>query len=153
VSSKKTVFYRSSYTHGVDAKRRLSIPAKWRCPDENGEEELTLMHWKKSADQNGCLLALTNERMQQLIAKLQTLPWSDPKGEALRRLLGTASDEVTVDKAGRICLPDGLAKKAGITNEAVLVGCLDSFQIWSPESYETASATDEAMRPDAYTMV
>jgi hypothetical protein len=38
-----------------------------------------------------------------------------------------------LDKAGRICLPEGMARAAGIKDEAVLVGLLDRFEIWNPE--------------------
>ncbi len=38
-------YYNSLYRHGVDEKRRVQIPAKWR-PEKTGTE-LTLMLWPK----------------------------------------------------------------------------------------------------------
>lgn len=150
---KKTVLYSSLYSHGVDAKRRLSIPAKWRNPDASGEETLTLLIWKKSAQHEACLMALSDELMGELLAKLRGMSLSDPKAESLRRLLGGGSDQVTVDKAGRICLPEPLAKAAGITDTAVMIGLLDSFQVWNPERLKNAAATDESLRDVAYSML
>ena len=47
-----------------------------------------------------------------------------------------------MDKAGRICLPDEMARGAGIKNEVLLVGLLDRFEIWNPERYEKVQAAD-----------
>jgi len=42
---------------------------------------------------------------------------------------------VTLDKGGRICLPEAMAKAAVIDKEAMLVGLVDRFEIWNPERY------------------
>ena len=87
-----------------------------------------------------------NERSD---AETEEMPFADPKAEALRRSLGARSDQVTLDKAGRICLPDRLAAAAGLDEEALLIGMFDRFQIWDPERYEAASALDEEIYDDA----
>ena len=58
-----------------------------------------------------------------------------------------------MDKAGRICLPDEMARGAGIKDEAVLVGLLDRFEIWNPERYEKVKAADAALAPDAFKLM
>lgn len=149
-ANSSTVIYSSCYPHGVDEKRRVQIPAKWR--PENGEVTFTLMVWKKS-QQEACLLALPPEVMKTLMGKIAAMPFSDPRAEALRRLLGTKSDQVTVDKAGRITLPDSMAKDAGIEKQAVLVGMWDRFQIWSPERYAATSKADEELTGEAMNLI
>jgi MraZ protein len=143
------IFYHSIYRHGVDDKRRLAIPAKWRS---EGELTFSLMLWKK-AGQPPCLLVLPPGRMTALAQKVADMPFSDPKAEALRRLLGAESELVTVDAAGRICLPQPLADAAGIEKEAVLVGMLDRFQIWNPKAHKIANKVDEGLREEAYKLI
>ena len=48
-------YYNSLYRHGVDEKRRVQIPAKWR-PAKPGTE-LTLVLWPK-AKEGPCLRVL-----------------------------------------------------------------------------------------------
>ena len=48
-------------------------------------------------------------------------------------------------KVGRICIPEEMAKAVGITDEAVLVGLLDRFEIWSPERFTNVKAADAVM--------
>ena len=50
----------------------------------------------------------------------------------LRRIAGEAHG-TPCDKQGRIALTESLMKHAGIQDQAVLVGVLKGFEIWSPE--------------------
>ena len=148
--SSELIYYNSHYRHGVDEKRRVQIPAKWRPAEA---EVLTLVLWPKGTMPEACLLVLPPKEWQDLVQKLKAMPFADPKAEALRRLLGRKSDRVTLDKGGRICLPEGMAKAAAIEKEAVLVGLLDRFEIWNPERYETASAVDDELLPEAFKLI
>jgi MraZ protein len=142
------VYYNSLYRHGVDEKRRLQIPAKWRPTDEG--VAFTLLLWPSGNTPDSCLLVLPPDEWVSLVQKLKALPFADPEAEALRRLLGRKSDRVTLDKGGRICLPEAMAKTAGIEAEAVLLGMVDRFQIWNPERYEKSNAVDEQLSTDAF---
>lgn len=140
------LFFSSEYRFGIDSKRRIQIPAKWRGVSG---ATFTLVVWRKKAGQGACLLALPPAAMQDFMQKLKEMPFADPRAEALRRSLGARSDQVTLDKAGRICLPDKLAVAAGLTEEALLIGMFDRFQVWDPARYSAASALDEEIYDDA----
>ena len=73
-------------------------------------------------------------------AGLDAMANSDSNKVVLKRFIGSESVQVTLDKAGRICLPEKMATDAGISGEAVLVGLLDRFEIWSPERFERVKA-------------
>lgn len=59
-------------------------------------------------------------------------------------MMGTFSTTIKLDAAGRLTLPEDMAKEADISNQAVLVGLLDRFEIWSPARYAEAKSQDEA---------
>jgi DNA-binding transcriptional regulator/RsmH inhibitor MraZ len=46
-----------------------------------------------------------------------------------------------------------MARDAGIGAEAVLVGLLDRFEIWSPERYENVKASDAIMAQEAFKLM
>ena len=142
--------YNSEYRHGVDTKRRIQIPAKWR-PSKPGTE-LTLVLWPK-AKEGPCLRVLPPQQMAKLMADVNAMPTGDSNKVVLKRLLGSGSVQVTLDSVGRICLPEKLATDAGIGEEAVLVGLLDRFEIWSPERYEQVKASDAVMAQEAFRMM
>ena len=149
-SSKPPVNYSSRYRHGVDEKRRLQIPAKWR-PAEEGVE-LTLINWPKN-QAGACLRVLPPEQMARMKADIDAMPNSDPSKVVLKRFIGSESVQVTLDKAGRICLPEEMAHAAGIKDEAILVGLLDRFEIWNPARYETVKAADAVLASKAFEMM
>ena len=144
-----TVWYNSIYRHGVDEKRRLQIPAKWRPVDENFQ--FTLILWPGAS--GSYLFILPPEPMNALVQKLKGMPYPDANADSLRRLLGKNSDQATLDKAGRICLPEMMAKGAGIEREATLIGSWDRFEIWNPERYEATSRVDEALASEAFKLI
>ena len=91
--------------------------------------------------------------MAKLMQDVHALPNSDTNKVVLKRFIGSGSVQVALDKAGRICLPEKMAKDAGIDKEAMLVGLLDRYEIWSPERYERVKASDASMAPEAFKMM
>lgn len=148
-TSNAAPIYNSLYRHGVDEKRRVQIPAKWR-PAEG--VELTLLLWRKYSA-GACLRVLPPQEMSALLGSLKALPNTDPNKTVLKRVIGSDSVQAVVDKAGRICLPEEMASEAGITDQAVLVGLLDRFEIWSPERHAKAKAADDVLLGEAYKLL
>lgn len=144
------VYYNSLYRHGVDAKRRVQIPAKWRPVAEGFE--LTLMVWPKSPH-GTCLRVLPPEQMARLMQDIDAMSNEDPNKVVLKRFIGSESVQVALDSAGRICLPEGMAQAAGIGKEAVLVGLLDRFEVWSPARHEGVAKADRVMASAAFMMM
>jgi len=143
-------YYNSVYRHGVDEKRRVQIPAMWR--PSTGGVEFTLIVWPQSSA-GPCLRALPPQEMADLMRDIDAMPNGDPKKTALKRVIGGASTQVAVDKGGRICIPDEMARGAGISNEAVLVGLLDRFEIWNPERFEKVQAADAVLAQEAFKLM
>jgi len=142
-------YYNSCFRHGVDDKRRVQIPARWR---PEGEIELTLILWPKSSE-GPCVRVLPPEQMAALMKDIGAMANNDPSKVVLKRFIGSESVQVPVDKAGRICLPEAMAEAAGITKEAVLVGLLDRFEIWSPDRYARVKAADAIMAQEAFKLM
>ena len=149
-SVEQVCYYNSLYRHGVDEKRRIQIPAKLR-PGKPGVE-FTLVVWPK-AKEGPCLRALPPKQMAALMQDIQLMQNSDPSKVVLKRIIGSESEQVVVDKSGRICLPEEMANAAGIKDQAVLVGLLDRFEIWNPERYERVRASDAIMAQEAFKLM
>jgi len=143
-------YYNSLYRHGVDEKRRVQVPAKWR-PEKAGTE-LTLILWPQH-QAGTCLRVLPPPEMAKMKADIDAMPNGNPNKVVLKRFIGSESVQVTLDKAGRICLPEEMARAAGIKDEAVFVGLLDRFEIWSPERHENVKAADAVLASEAFKLM
>ncbi|HAV65274.1 MAG TPA: hypothetical protein DCY13_23240 [Verrucomicrobiales bacterium] len=124
--------------HGVDEKRRLQIPARWR--PSNSKIELTMTIWD-AHEKGTCVRVFPPKQLRALLDKIENTPSDDPVKAKLEWWIGVNSEAVMVDRTGRVCLPDRMAKAAGIVNEAVFVGLLSKFEIWSPERFESQNTS------------
>jgi MraZ protein len=141
------VRFNSIFDHGMDTKRRILVPVKWRA-EEAAEEALTVVIWRGHAV-GICLRVLPPAEMAKLRQAINTTEDLAHRG-ILKRLVGADSEQVTPDSAGRLLLPERMVKEAGLENGAVLVGQLDYFEIWNPKLYERQRVVDEVMAPAAF---
>src|SRR5581483_11517544 len=122
-------------------------PARWRT----GKDDFHLMVWQQHAA-GICLRVLTPKAMGELKAKIQAMP-DNPKKAQMKRFIGSQTITVTVDNAGRIAVPEEMAAAADIKTDAVFVGLLDRFEVWSPERYERAAELDREAMAEAMQMM
>lgn len=141
----------SEFENRVDDKRRLQVPSDWRQGREG--MRLLLLPMPKRLWRPACVMAVTPERFRNMVRDLRQMKVMDDRADSLRRLLSTRTSAVETDTAGRICLPEHLAKAVEIRDRAVLAGMLDWFEIWSPERYSQLQPGDEERSAEAYQML
>ena len=144
------ICYLGEFTHGTDEKKRLQVPSKWR-PTDLRNYELTVVLWTRGSQADSCLLVFPPSERKKLLELIKKLPWGDKKAETLRRALGGGAEMVKFDQVGRICIPDRIARPAGIekNSEAILVGMMDVFQIWNVDRYKSINSADNLTLPEA----
>ncbi len=133
-----------SYEHGVDDQRRVQVPSAWRPADASAQ--FILLPWKHPT--GDCLRVLTPAKMGTLLQTVDAMTDRVQKA-SLKRWIGSQGVAATLDKVGRVSLPAELASFAGIKKLAKLVGCIDEFEIWSPERHRAVKTADEAVAPRA----
>ncbi|MFP3043524.1 division/cell wall cluster transcriptional repressor MraZ [Treponema primitia] len=124
------------YKITLDDKGRLSLPTKIRTALEDNNHMLT-----KGPD--GCIWLYPMEEWNKLMQKVRTSSSAfNSDFRALRRhLIGPAQD-VEIDKAGRIAIPQTLREYAELIRDCIVLGQDDFVEIWNADryrSYETES--------------
>jgi MraZ protein len=125
----------SSFESGVDAKKRVSIPAPFRRV-LGGADSVYL--WP-SLDKP-CIEGAGEGLMQQFEDSMADLDLMDPRRIALANYIMGEARQGKLDEGGRIVLDAELLATAGITEKAKFVGLGDRFQIWEPAAYEAERA-------------
>lgn len=110
------------YTHSLDAKKRLSIPAKFR--KELGSGAVL------TRGLDGCLWLFPSRQWAALADKLAALPMAQADSRSFSRLLLSGAHEVTFDSLGRILIPEHLKGYAGLQREAIITGVHTRLEIW-----------------------
>jgi MraZ protein len=124
------------YSHNVDAKGRLAIPARFR--DALGAEVVIT----RGIDR--CVSLYPIETWTPLAEKVSALSISDPDARNFRRMVFAEAAYLEVDRQGRILLPSDLRHYAGIDREANVVGVHTHIELWSPERWSAqARVMDE----------
>jgi len=129
--------FTGEFRHKVEGKGRITIPAKWRF-----EEEVEMFVIAKSAKR--CLIVLTRAEVDRMKAELGELP-ADERADLLD-IFGRNLRQVTLDKAGRITLPEDLCAQFKISGEVWLSGSVDTFSIWNVADFEANKAAEEARK-------
>ncbi|MDL2258202.1 division/cell wall cluster transcriptional repressor MraZ [Eubacteriales bacterium OttesenSCG-928-K08] len=124
--------------HGIDAKGRIIIPAKWR--DDLGEVIVITLGLINNGDAR-CLFAMSVDQWMQFSAKFTSLSETNTAGQNIRRLLFMNASDCEMDKQGRILIPQKLRDYAGIKNETSLVGMQTRVEIWDSETLDRISGS------------
>ncbi len=122
------------YSHNIDSKGRLAVPAKFR-----GELKKAVV----TRGLDDCLFLYPKKEWDKLAEKLAALPFSKSNTRAFSRLMLAGAMDVSVDKQGRIILPDYLRQYAGLKKKTVITGLYNRLEIWDETKWDKYRAETE----------
>ncbi len=110
------------YQHTLDAKGRLSLPAKFR----------TVMAGRiiVSKGVENCLYVYPAEDYARFLAQLTDRGEFDSRFQQVRRFFTAGASEVEADAAGRIGIPAVLRDYAKLDREVAVIGNGNRIEIW-----------------------
>ena len=115
------------YTHVIDDKNRLSLPAKFRS--EMGKKIVLT----PGLDQ--CLFVFTQKEWQKIQQKLSSSSLLQADNRSFNRFMFAGAVEVEVDSIGRVLVPDFLRDRANLKNKVVLIGVSSRVEIWNEKTW------------------
>jgi MraZ protein len=116
------------FRHALDDRGRVAVPVRFRGRLAGGA---TLARWL-----DGCLAVFPSDTWEDLAAKLQALPTTNPAARQFGRFMSSGAVEVELDRQGRLLVPSYLREYAGLDlGEVVVVGALNRLEIWAPSRW------------------
>jgi MraZ protein len=112
-------FFTGLFRHTLDEKGRVTIPSAWRAAHVDGDVFLATPH----PDGYVAVMAL-----------------SDGAGQDFASRFFAQTQTFSFDKQGRVGLAADLLEHAGIAKDAVLVGSLTKFNMYSPSRWQKVEA-------------
>jgi len=116
------------YSHTIDSKRRLAIPSNLR---KNLGKKAVLTRGIDS-----CLVLYPIKEWEELARKLEALPTSKTDARGFVRLILSGAVDVSLDKLGRILIPDYLNEYAGLKKNVAVIGLSNKIEIWDEEKWK-----------------
>lgn len=124
-----TDMYMGEYSHTIDTKGRVIVPAKFRDKLEDA--------FVVTQGLDGCLYVYDHVEWEKFEEKLSQLPMNNPNTRKYVRFFLAGACEVEVDKQGRILIPQKLRTHAQLSKDVVFLGMGDRIEIWSKENWES----------------
>ena len=120
--------FRGKAHHRMDAKGRVSLPAKYRT--KLAASELVIV-----PGVDNCLWLYTEEEHERLIEPLEQNPF-DTAMDKLRDLFIADAEDLEVDSAGRIRVSAQHRQYANLTKEVTIVGTGKRLELWDTNDYQ-----------------
>lgn len=117
--------FRGTFDHTLDAKNRLTVPARYRATLSEGVVMAVPL------DQQACVgVWRPGEYEAYTDRALAGVPALSVQLAELQRFFFGKSADAELDAAGRIMVPKALMDHAGLSRDVVVVGAGDHLELW-----------------------
>lgn len=124
------------YNHVLDDKGRLAVPVKFRADLKKGAVVTRGL--------DGSLAIYDVEEWKVLAQKLAALPISQQNSRAFARLMLAGAMDVSIDKQGRIAIPEYLRDYAGLKKNVVVAGLYNRLELWDASAWSAYKKKTES---------
>jgi MraZ protein len=130
--------FRGTFEHALDAKHRLTVPAKFRAALANG---VVLAASPETDSSTPRSLALWTPAAYDAYTEstLAGLPPISPKARELQRFFFNFSHDTELDNAHRLMIPPTMMRYAGLEKDVVVAGSGRFIEVWDRARYQQYS--------------
>lgn len=141
--------FRGNFTHTIDGKGRVSLPAEFRRILSKGKEDRIVVT-NYISDGARCLEGFGLTAWQDFESKLRQKSRFSAKLQKLENFYLSRAAECQVDSNGRVLLPVYLRNYAGLDKEVTFTASIHGFRIWDKRVWELIfSAAEQALLENA----
>ncbi len=134
-----------SFTHSLDAKRRIIFPSSWRNLMDGRNQLFAFPH-----PDDKCLYLYTAEEMMRRLNQLRAGGLIDKMDQQAIRSFAAGADMLVWDAQGRVRIGENLLAHTEVKNQVVLVGTLTRIELWSAENFDLALPQDSSAAEDIF---
>lgn len=128
------------YSHTLDDKGRVSLPAKFRRALTDG------VIITRGLDR--CLFIYTRSEWETMANRLAALPLNQKKSRAVARLMLAGAWDSQLDGQGRVMVPEYLRTYANLGKHVVIAGLYNRAEIWNEDAWHEYKTATEAQGDD-----
>ncbi|MCK4224122.1 MAG: division/cell wall cluster transcriptional repressor MraZ [candidate division Zixibacteria bacterium] len=124
--------FKGTYISTIDGKRRLKLPKKLReaVPPSSND------HFVIGPGYDNCIFIYPADEWAKQEEKLRNLKVDLPEHRFWERVFVPESEDVRVDRVGRLTVSQRLLDFAHIKKEVLILGILARIELWAPEAYK-----------------
>jgi len=122
-------YFTGEFSPNLTEGNRLSLPKRVR--DRLGEDGVIL-----TRGFDGCIFGYRRDAWYQKAYQQAEQPADDSRARKLKRYIFSGAADLSVDKQGRVVIPNNLLEYAEIGEITSVVGVGDHFEIWNRQKWE-----------------
>lgn len=115
------------YTHSIDEKNRLSLPAKFRA--EMGKKVVL------TPGLDSCIFVFSPTEWKKITDRLSESSMLSADSRSFNRFLLGGAVEAEIDSIGRILIPDFLKERAKLNSKVAVVGVQTRVELWNEKAW------------------
>ncbi|MAE93747.1 MAG: division/cell wall cluster transcriptional repressor MraZ [Deltaproteobacteria bacterium] len=124
---------RGRFTHSMDDKGRVSIPAVLRTELQEQDERPPILTNLVDCPAVGLF---SHDRWLEIEQRLANMSQMQPEISSLQRMLVSGAVEAPIDGQGRILIPPHLREHAGLERELTIAGVGRRIEIWDKARFD-----------------
>ncbi len=124
---------RGRFTHNMDDKGRVSIPAVLRTELQEQDERPPILTNLVDCPAVGLF---SHDRWLEIEERLANMSQMQPEISSLQRMLVSGAVEAPVDGQGRILIPPHLREHGGLERELTIAGVGKRIEIWDKSRFD-----------------
>jgi MraZ protein len=132
-------YFSGEYFNTLDEKGRIAFPARLRSILSGDTIWIT-----KGMDDEKTLVIYTPDLWKKTLEEMQQLSVYNRQTRWLYRRFISPAREITIDKNGRVAIPQNLREYAGLQKECVFLGMNTIIELWDVDTYRQASGDEES---------
>ncbi len=135
----KHPIFAGEFRYTMDAKHRATLPASWRTRSDG---EFFLIPSQESDH----LLGYTSSEFEKVSQLVCANPSISPRDQRIFiRQFYSKAQLCTVDRQGRLLIPEGFRRVASLDRDLLFVGAFNRFEIWNPDRWTTSTANEQSI--------
>jgi len=145
IEEKIPALFVGSFTHSLDAKRRMIFPSSWRNLAGDSNQLFAFPHPEEK-----CLYLYTAAEMMRRLEELRGGGAIDRNDQQAIRSITAGADMMAWDAQGRIRIGENLLAHVEVKEQVVLVGALTRIELWSAENFDLALPQESSTAEDVF---
>jgi MraZ protein len=122
--------FRGTFDHTLDAKNRLTVPARYRAALADG------VVLAMPLDLRPCVGVWRPQEYEDYTRRaMETVPRLSRNLAELERFFYGSSHETELDAAGRVMVPAFLGEHAALSREVLVVGAGNRMELWNKAAW------------------
>ena len=127
------------FSHAIDEKNRLVLPAKFRAFITDPEDKKGFFIVASPTPAEHCLRLYTMSGWKQVAAKLREEANKVKDPARYLRFFASRGEFGSLDSQNRLVVPQKLMDYAGLKKDVLMVGNVDWIEVWNVGEYRAAT--------------